>query len=360
MLRESAKNELKNKLKSLLLLLVLSSLTARSTLSYYGQTVVGHSRLMLARQSIDDVIKTAEPELKNQLFLAKQLRQFAVDELALPDNGRYSSYVNLKRDYPVWTVVAAEEFSLTPKSWCYLVIGCASYRGYFYQAKALKYAEQLRAKGLETHVGGAIAYSTLGWFSDPLLPSMMRYGEADFAENMFHELAHQVLYVNGNTAFNEAFASVVGEYGALQWLRKNKPGQIEAYQKRLSYNSDFIQLLNQTKSQLAELYATDLSVQQKRKNKTDIINQLHEKYISLKTDKWSGQGVYDLWFETPISNARLAAISTYRDHMPLFEQLLKSCDNDFDRFFTLLINVTNTYSADELLQNLPTDCELND
>ena len=360
MLRESAKNEIKNKLKSTLLLIVLFSLTACSTISYYGQSVIGHSRLMLARQSIDEVIKTAEPELKNRLLLAKQLRQFAVDELALPDNGSYSSYVDLKREYPVWTVVATEEFSLTPKSWCYLVIGCASYRGYFNQTKALKYADHLQAQGLETHVSGAIAYSTLGWFSDPLLPSMLRYGEADFAENMFHELAHQVLYVNGNTAFNEAFASVVGEYGAVRWLQLHNSDQEGAYYQRLRFNEDFIKLLNDTKAQLAELYARELSEQDKRIAKANIFALIQTNYIELKNTRWKGEGVFDRWFDTPINNARLAAISTYRDEMPRFEKLLALCEYDLNRFFSLLTLTSKAHKANELLQNLPTNCELND
>lgn len=360
MLRKSAKNGLKNSLKLALLLLGLTSLTACSTISYYGQSIAGHNRLMWARQSVDKLIETAEPELKAQLQLAKELRQFAVDELALPDNKSYSSYVDLKRDYPVWTVVAADEFSLNPRSWCYPVIGCASYRGYFSKDDALEYAEQLQSQGLETHVGGAIAYSTLGWFSDPLLPSMMRYGEADFAENMFHELAHQVLYVNGNSAFNEAFASVVGEQGALRWLQRHNPDMVSAYLKRLQLTDDFIQLLNETKTELAELYARDVSEKQKRTEKTNIIGQIQDNYLRLKDTQWDGEGDFDRWFETPVNNARLAAISTYRDEMPRLQNLLNQCNGDLGRFFTLLTKVSKDYKSDVLLQNLPTDCELAD
>ena len=357
MQRKNVKSVLKNSLSLLLLLAVLLTQTACSTISFYGQSIIGHNRLMLARQPVDKLIKTAEPELKAQLEIAKQLRQFSVEELSLPDNKSYSTYVDLQRDYPVWSVVAADEFSIQPKSWCYPVIGCASYRGYFSEDNANQYAERLQQQGLETHVGGAIAYSTLGWFSDPLLPSMMRYGIADFAENMFHELAHQVLYVNGNSSFNEAFASVIGEQGALRWLQKNKPELVAAYQQRLGYNTDFTQLLNQTKQQLAELYASDLSVQKKRMEKARLINQLQSNYLDLKANKWAGQGAYDRWFETPVTNARLAAISTYRDQMPRLEALLLQCDNNFERFFELLKKRSQQYSADELLQNLPQNCE---
>ena len=336
------------------------TLSACSTLSYYGQSIAGHSRLMWAREPIDDLIKTAEPELKSQLELAQRLRQFAVDELALPSNGSYSTYVDLERDYPVWTVVAAEEFSVTPQSWCYPVIGCASYRGYFAKESALKYANQLQADGFETSVGGAIAYSTLGWFSDPLLPSMMRNGEADLAENMFHELAHQVLYVNGNSSFNEAFASVVGEQGALRWLNDNAPDSVAAYQRRLQLNTDFTNLLNQTKNQLAELYAKDLSDEQKRLEKNRLIGQMQNNYQTLNNTQWGGQGSFDHWFETPVNNARLAAVSTYRDEMPRLENLLQQCAGDFNLLFQLLIKKSKVYSSELLLLNLPLDCELND
>ena len=296
MLRESAKNEIKNKLKSTLLLLVLFSLTACSTISYYGQSVIGHSRLMLARQSIDEVIKTAEPELKNRLLLAKQLRQFAVDELALPDNGSYSSYVDLKREYPVWTVVATEEFSLTPKSWCYLVIGCASYRGYFNQTKALKYADHLQAQGLETHVSGAIAYSTLGWFADPLLPSMMRYGDTDFAETLFHELAHQRLYINGDSGFNEAFATVVGQEGAKRWLNSYRPDLMSGYRSKIAATQQFNELIAQTKKELEQVYEADNSQQQKRILKQQAFISLRQSYESIKANDWNNKGWFDAWF----------------------------------------------------------------
>lgn len=360
MQRKNAKNALKNSLKALTLIGSLVILSACSSISYYGQSIVGHNRLMWAREPIDKIIKTAEPELKSQLELAQRLRQFAIDELALPDNRSYSTYVDLERDYPVWTVVVAEEFSVVPQSWCYPVIGCASYRGYFAKEAAHEYVNDLQADGLETYVGGAIAYSTLGWFSDPLLPSMMRYGDAELAENMFHELAHQVLYVNGNSSFNEAFASVVGEHGALRWLAAHDPDSVSAYQKRLQLNSEFTNLLNDTKNQLAKLYAQDLPDKQKRQEKKQLIEQIYSNYQTLKNTQWGDQGNFDHWFETPINNARLAAISTYRDEMPRLQALLNKCDNDLARYFELLTEVSNTYSADLLLNNLPQDCELND
>lgn len=311
---------------------------------------------MWARTPVDKVILTAEPALKEQLQTAQQIKQFAVDYLALPDNDSYTTYVELDRDYPVWTVVAAQEFSVQPMSWCYPVIGCASYRGYFAKQAALDYADGLQAQGLETNVGGAIAYSTLGWFDDPLLPSMMRYGDADMAENMFHELAHQVIYVNGNSAFNEAFASVVGEQGAVSWLQEVDPQAVDAYQHRLQLSNDFSKLLNQAKTELDQLYQQALSAVQMRQQKAQLIEDLRQNYEILKTTQWDGQGDFDRWFETPINNARLAAISTYRDHMPQLQDLLLNCDNEFSLFFRILEQAVKEYSQETLLENLPQQC----
>ena len=174
---------------------------------------------MLAREPVDKVLKTANEELTGQLELSKQLKRFAIDELSLPESKSYNSYVALERDFPVWVVVAAPEFSVDAKQWCYPVIGCASYRGYFKKQSAQNYAKKISKKGFEVSVGGASAYSTLGWFSDPLLPSMMRYGDVNFAETLFHEIAHQKVYINGDSGFNEAFATVVGQEGAKRWLK---------------------------------------------------------------------------------------------------------------------------------------------
>ena len=334
----------------------LMGLSACSSIGYYGQSIVGHNKLMWARQPVSEVIQTAEPKLKAQLLLSQTMRQFAVDELNLPDNNSYSSYVALDRDYPVWNVVAAEEFSVQAKSWCYLIIGCASYRGYFSEQAALDYAKNLRKKGYETNVGGAIAYSTLGWFSDPLLPSMMRYGNADLAENMFHELAHQVIYVNGNSAFNEAFASVVGEQGAIRWLQEYEPQSLSNYEHRLQRNNDFSRLLNKTKSALNNLYRQDFSITKKRQAKAGLMQNLRDNYDTLKTSQWDGYSGYDRWFEAPINNARIAGISTYRDHMPELQRLLINCAGDFSLFFDVLKQTVNIHSQETLLDNLPVTC----
>ena len=343
-------------IKVLLVICVLVTLNACSSIAYYGQSVIGHNKIMWARKPIEKVLETAEPALKKQLLTAQEIRQFAVDALALPDNKSYSSYVDLDRDYPVWAVVAAEEFSLDAKAWCYPVIGCASYRGYFSEQAALDYAAKITEKGYETSVGGAIAYSTLGWFSDPLLPSMMRYGDADLAENIFHELAHQVLYIKDNSAFNEAFASVVGEQGALLWLDKNRSDLADDYKQRLHLYNKFVALLNDTKDRLADVYIEEIPDSGKREQKERIISQLKQDYQNLKNNEWGGQGYFDGWFEKPINNARLASVSTYRDQMPNLLALLVNCGHDFGQYFKVLKEVSERVLSDQIIENLPTQC----
>lgn len=316
-----------------ILLVSLLLLSACSSVSYYTQSVVGHSRLMLARQPIAKAIATAEPKLAKQLQLATELREFAVTELGLPNNKSYQSYVPLKRAYPVWVVVAAEPLSLQAKQWCYLVIGCASYRGYFNLASAKRYAKSLQAKGFETYVGGAPAYSTLGWFSDPLLPSMLGNGASDLAETMFHELAHQVLYVNNDSEFNEAFASVVGERGALRWLQQHRPSEVANYTTKLAALNDFNRLIKNAKDALTKLYTSDQSDSLKLAAREGLFNDLRDEYQLLKAQKWNNTPWFDHWFNAPINNARLAAFSTYRDRVPELNEVFDEYAGDFQRFY---------------------------
>jgi len=322
-----------HKWQALLLAGSLLILSGCETVGYYSQSVVGHSKMMLARQPLDRAIAKSEGQRRDLLVLAKSLRQYAVDELALPDNRSYLSFVDMRRKHPVWSVVAAPEFSIKPVSWCYPVVGCASYRGYFSEKAAEKYAAKMQEKGLETVVGGVAAYSTLGWFNDPLIPSMMRRGDVALAEIMFHELAHQELYVKGNSAFNEAFATVVGEHGALRWLREFHPEKVAAYQERMQVRGDFSALIKTTKQSLKALYATTLSPADMREQKQAVINQLKHSYEELKDQRWSGKAWYGAWFKRPVNNARMAAFATYRDLVPKFEALLQHCEHDFARFY---------------------------
>lgn len=331
-------------------------MTACSNVSYYSQSVLGHSRLMLARQPVDKVLVSADDELARQLNLSKELKRFAVDELALPDSRSYDSYVDLEREFPVWAVVAAPEFSIDPKQWCYPIIGCAAYRGYFKHKKALNYASRLAADGYETSVGGASAYSTLGWFADPLLPSMMRYGDVNFAETLFHELAHQLIYLKGDSGFNEAFATVVGQQGVIRWLQENRPSELVVYQEQLGATAQFNDLLIEYKKRLKILYLSDVNTLNKRLDKQRLFEQLKQDYQQLKENKWRGRGWYDSWFSKPVNNARLASFSTYYERVPAFNQLLMACNNDLSAFYKTIFTLKKRPKKNDKKIVIPEHC----
>lgn len=289
---------------------------------------------MLARKPIGQVLKNADEPLKQQLLTAIEIRRFATNELGLPDNQSYTSYVQLKNDPPIWNVIAAEEFSLRGKQWCYPIIGCASYRGYYHRDDADKHAKMLEKKGYEVHLSSATAYSTLGWFADPLTSAMFKRGEASLAELVFHELAHQQLYVNGDSRFNEAFASAVGEQGAIRWLQMtNRNTLLEKYRQSLGIRDDFIDLINDTKIKLQTIYESEQTPDQMREQKKAVFDGMRRAHQKLIKEKWNGKKWYSRWFSQPINNARLVAISTYRDLVPEFIGLFQRCEQDFTRFY---------------------------
>lgn len=343
-------------LRLFLLYLGTLLLSACGSVQYYSQSVIGHSQLMMARKPVDKLIETSATELREKLELSKTLKQFAIEELLLPDTKSYDSYVELDREYPVWVVVAAPEFSLKAKQWCYPVIGCASYRGYFKSGAAHKYADSLQIKGFETVVSGASAYSTLGWFSDPLLPSMMRHGDAQFAETLFHEMAHQRLYIKGDSEFNEAFASLIAEIGVERWLERalpvENPERLIAYRRSVAIQAEFYQLLNQAKEELHLLYQSDQSVESKRRLKHGIFDQLKADHVKLVNLRWNGKAWYQSWFEPSINNAKFVSISTYRARVEELRQLLNECENQLLRFYKVLSIAKAVNGSVEL----PSDC----
>ena len=315
---------------------VLLILGGCQTVSFYTQGVVGHSQLMLARQPVDKVLPTADTELAEKLSLSKELKEFATRELALPDNKSYSTYVPLKREYPVWVVLAAGQLSLEPKQWCYLIIGCASYRGYFSKSSAYQYAEKLKEQDWEVYVGGAAAYSTLGWFADPLLPTMMQGDDSALAELIFHELAHQKLYVKGNSEFNESMATVVGERGTLRWLQQYRPNSVKRYRDQVQAQKQFSELVAHLKDNLGQIYKSSADIAEKLDLKKREIRSFRSDYENLKLVEWGGRGYFDNWVSSEINNAKLASFSTYYAKAPEFNRFLDECNGDFGRFFASL------------------------
>lgn len=316
------------------LLLAMAGLSGCETTAYYRQSIEGHLALLAKREPIEKLLAsdTLSEQRRAQLTEALQIRDYASDELALPRNDSYREFVELDRPAVVWNVVATPEFSLTPEQWCFPIIGCMSYRGYFAREDADAYAKEMAASGLDVTVGGARAYSTLGWFSDPLLSTMVDQGPILMAEVIFHELSHQLFYIKNDTTFNEAFASAVAEYGVHRWLAAQRPDDEPRYDQWLSRKAQFLKLLRQTSDELKLLFASDLAADEMRTQKQAIFDQLLARYQQQK-ERWEGYDGYDGWFEKPLNNARLTSIAVYRDRVPDFMRWIEACDNDLPRFY---------------------------
>lgn len=310
-------------------------LSACSTVGYYAQSVDGEISLLRARRPIPSVMvdKGVSPQLRVRLGEVLAIRTFASRVLHLPDNGSYRSYADLKRPFAVWNVFAAPEFSLAPKQWCYLVVGCMSYRGYFAPAAAKAYAEQMRQKGFDVYVGGAEAYSTLGWFDDPVLNTFVYAPRYQLAGLIFHELAHQKLYIHGDSRFDESFAVAVQREGVRRWLaRYGTAAERKAAAAAARRNADFVALVRQTRKRLAAVYAGTASTAQKRAAKAAVFAWMRGRHRAMKA-AWGGYTGYDRWFGSGLNNAKLLAVSTYEDLVPAFDALLRDNGGNLVAFY---------------------------
>lgn len=303
---------------------------------YYYQAVSGQMELWRKSQPIESVIGDAhtDPRLRERLELVKRVRDFASRELALPDNGSYRKYADLKRPYVVWNVFATDEFSMKPLDWCFPFAGCVAYRGYFSEKDAGEFGAELRAKGRDVFVAGIPAYSTLGWFDDPVLNTFIRYPDAEIARLVFHELAHQVVYVAGDTMFNESFATAVEQEGMDRWLERNgTPAQRAAFDTTQQYKLEFIALVLKYRDRLKALYASDLAADEKRSQKEAAFTELKAEYGTLKLS-WSGFAGYDRFFAGELNNAHIVPVATYSELVPAFRQLLAEKQGDFPKFYS--------------------------
>ncbi|NIW24249.1 MAG: aminopeptidase [Gammaproteobacteria bacterium] len=300
------------------LLFAVLPLVYGCALPYYWQAASGHLDLLRKRTPIETVLEdpSQPPDVKQALRRVVDMRAFAVDQLGLPDNRSYRSYVDLDRSYVVWNVVAAEEFAVDPMQWCFPMVGCVSYRGYFSIDAAQAFAASLSERGFDTYVAGATAYSTLGYFADPVLNTMLAGGEHYIAGILFHELAHQKFYLRGDSDLNEAFATAVAQHGTAQWLAVNGSEQaVAAYRNRLQRQADFTVLAAAQRERLQAIYATDTADEAKRDAKQAAFAHMREEYEQLKLS-WGGVTDYDNWFARPLNNAQLASVATYRRWLP--------------------------------------------
>ncbi len=322
-------------MKRLVLFLLLLGLGACTGVSYLWQGAVGQMELLSRARPIAELIEDGETaaSLRNQLRLAREIREFASSALTLPDNGTYSRYSDLGRPYVLWNVFATPEFSFRPQETCYPIAGCVAYRGYFEETRARTEAEELRRRGLDVFVGGVPAYSTLGWFDDPLPSTVIHYGELELARLIFHELAHQVVYVKDDTAFNESFAVAVEEEGLARWVAQGgKEGLRERVQRGDKYRAGFRGLLRETRRKLEAVYASPLPEAEKRRVKSDIFSDLQSNYRAMR-ESWGGFSGYDAWFAREQNNASLLSVGLYADKVPQFKALLARCQGEMSAFF---------------------------
>ncbi len=345
------------------LLLAVLAMSGCQNLSYYGQAIKGHYQVVAQRQKIEKLL--ADPQtpapLKAKLQLVQDLRAFAVKDLHLPVDGHYEKYADVQRPFVVWNVEAAPEFSLEPKAWWYPFVGSLEYRGYFTEPGARKYAASLAKKDDDVYVGGVTAYSTLGWFKDPVLNTFVFDPEPDLAETLFHELGHQRVFASGDTDFNEAFATTVGQVGARRWLRaKGDPAALEKYLAKLRREAQFAHLVMNTRERLEKLYGdqrTDagkikatreprwVPLEQLRRGKQELLGRLRQEYTQLKA-QWGGVTDYDAWFAQPLNNAQLNSVAAYYDLVPGFERLLAQNGGDLEKFYQAADKLTHESKAE--------------
>jgi predicted aminopeptidase len=305
------------------------------TLHYYGQAIYGQCSILLNRKPISEIIADSEAPafLRERLAFILAVRQFAASELQLPVKDNYLTYVELERPYVVWNVFAAPEFSLTPTTWCYPVVGCASYRGYFSEQNAHRYAAALNDRGYDVYVAGVTAYSTLGWFDDPVLSTFIQYSKAQSAGLIFHELAHQVLYVKDDTEFNESFATAVEQEGLRRWQQTAQGSQIyREYITGYHHREQFVQLILHYRQMLETLYRTDASPSVKRNKKASIFSQLRDEFKRMNTNGM-GLSVYANWIDQDLNNAKIGSVAAYHDFVPAFLTMLAQSNGDLNQFY---------------------------
>jgi len=351
----------------ILLLLAATTLTGGCTgLGYYSQAIFGQLDILTRTREIAELLEdtpaddmgdypagpSLTPAVKARLAAVLQVRDFATQALALPDNGSYRVYAELDRSQAAWNVVATAEFSLTPIEWCFPVAGCVPYRGYFSHASAQRFAETLKQDRLDVRVAGVAAYSTLGWFSDPVFSTQLRRSDTEIAALIFHELAHQKLYLRGDATFNESFATTVEIEGMRRWLAQGSDqAALGNYLRNKARHAEYVALLLKFRTRLEALYASPLSEEPMRAAKACHYEALRTEYMELRKQHGGGEQSkprreravdhgYDAWFAQGINNAHLASVGLYHQYVPAFQALLASVQGDLPAFYRLALDLS--------------------
>ena len=297
----------------------------------------GHLALMNKRVDIDDMLEQADTDadLKQRLQLVQQIRAFSVDQLALPESASYSNYVQLDRPYVLQNLFAASEFSTQLHRWCYPIVGCTSYRGYYDEERLNEYVAQLKTLGFDTHIGYVPAYSTLGWFDDPVLSSFIDWPDYRLAGLLFHELTHQRLFIDDDTQFNESIAVAVQLAGTELWLKSvHKDTQMGEFKRWIEYRRKVVSLIGQTREKLGQLYKSESSDAIKRDKKQAIFTASRESY-SVIAENMNYRGGFKNWFAGELNNAKIGSVSAYNTHAPAFLAMISALDYNFAAFFEM-------------------------
>jgi len=327
-----------------------------SEINYYRQAALGQWHLLAQRRDLQELIVAEQTpaDLKQRLELVQDIRDFASAELLLPDNRSYRSYAELKRPYAVWNVVAAPSRSVDPVTWCFPVAGCVPYRGFFDETAAQHFARRLVEQGYDVQVYGVVAYSTLNWFDDPVLNTFIHYPEAHLAGLIFHELAHQQLYIKDDSTFNESFAQMVELVGVERWLKlRQQEDKMSAYRQQRSRRQEFIDLVLLTRQDLEAVYHSAMTEAAQLAAKEQLLSEFHRRYAMLK-QQWGGDGRFDAWVNRPLNNSHFALMATYHYYLPAFDALLEQSGGDLRSFYRKVADLADLPSSqrDAALQAL--------
>ena len=316
------------------LIAVLAAVTSCNTLHFYGQAVRGQFEILAKSRPNPKVIAdpSSTPLLRRQLASVEEIRRFASEQLALPGDKSYGKYADLGRKHVVWVLYAAPESSLEPKTWFYPAIGEMDYRGYFLEADTTALASQLRKDGYDVYIGGVDAYSTLGWFHDPILNTFVDYPDIDLAETIFHELTHRKVFHRGDTVFNESLANVVAEEGVRRWLNfHGRLADLRKYEGRLVRRREFYQEVGIARARLKALYASGEPITVMRAKKAAILEKLRDQFRELRR-RWGGHGL-ESWLEEDLNNGHIVSLDLYFQQMPEFQKLLADANGDLNLFY---------------------------
>jgi len=321
--------------RTLAVLCLIGMIGGCSTLSYYKQAISGQLDLMSRAAPVSEEVNDPFlPEAtRERLRQAVAIRNFASEQLGLPDNDSYRRYADLGRPFVLWNVVAADEFSVKPRESCFPVAGCVAYRGFYAEADARDYADTLAHAGEDVFVYGVPAYSTLGWFADPLLNTFIFYPRTEVARLLFHELAHQVVYVKGDSAFNESFAVAVEDEGIRRWIvQRGSERDRQEYEAMQLRRQGFTELVLRYQGKLAAVYRSGLAPEQMREAKRAAFDAMREDYAALKAS-WQGWSGYDRWFAQGLNNAHLASVATYTQWVDAFHTMIGQAGGDLPAFY---------------------------